>query len=323
MPTSLQCNAFLAPRAPVPRRAIVALVLALLGAAAALDASPAWAGCGCKKAPPALAYVRPNVTYGGAAVNLFHDRLEFGKAYRVRFASASGGAADVVATASERRDLADGVMKPHLTVTLPNLPLGPAAIEVLDADDAPVLTVPDDDFTVAPGPVVLPAKMGMNKYREQRAAIGRDGTVYLSIDLSAVREARTLDMWAQDLPLEFGLDGVAFYNTQGVLMQLLDQPVPGLVTFDVKDGGKKHSTRLRYFRHEFESYFLAHGEHSTHAIDPTDPEWHLDGTPHVDHDHLIVAITGRWKDGEERAPGASEPFELRLHPLTENAAPKA
>jgi hypothetical protein len=185
-----------------------------------------------------------------------------------------------------------------------------------------MFVVPDDDFTVAPAPVVLPATMGMNRFAGQRAAIGRDGTVYLSIDLSAVREARTLDMWGQGLPLHFGEHDVAFHNVQGFLMQLLDKPVPGLVTFDVLDAGKRDSSRLRYFRHEFETYFLAHGERSTHAIDPTDPDWHLDGTRHVDHDHLIVAIGGEWNDGAARAPGASEPFTLLLNPLSESAAPQ-
>lgn len=293
-----------------------------LAALTILHAAPASAGCGCKKAPPAVAHVRPSVTWPGAPVNLFHADLAPGHAYRVRFTSSSGASAEVVGTGVERRDLADGKVKTHLTVAVPSLPLGPAAIEVLDAGDVPVLATPDADFTVAPAPVALPATMGTNRFSEHRAAIGRDGTVYLSADLSALREARTLDLYGKGLPLAFDLDGVAFFNTQGVLMQLLDQPMPGMVTFDVKDGSDKDSSRLRYFRHEFETYFLAHGEHSTHAIDPADPEWHLDGTPHVDHDHLIIALTGTWKDGSVRKPGPTEPFTLVLLPLSENAAPK-
>lgn len=307
-----------------PRPAAAALVLlgSLALGAMVLAPSAADAGCGCKKPPPPLADVRPRFTYAGAQVDLFDDRLQEGEAYRVRFVSPSGASADVVGTGYDRRDLADGVVKTHLGVTLPNLPLGPAAIEVSDAKGNVLFALPDDQFTVAPAPVVMSATMGVNRFADMRAAIGRDGTVYVSIDLSALRQARTLDMWGKGLPLGFGLDGVAFYNTQGFLMQLLDKPIPGLVTFDVDEGGKKDSTRLRYFRHEFETYYLLHGEHATHAIDPTDPSWHLDGTPHVDHDHLIVALTGSWKDGVERAPGATAPFTLTLNPLSENAAPK-
>jgi hypothetical protein len=301
---------------------IALAVAVLIASAVLLDARPARAGCGCAKAPPALAYVRPHVTWAGTPVNLFHADLAFGAAYRARFVSAAGPSADVVGTGFERRDVADGLAKTHLTVAVPNLPPGPASIEVYDESDRLVLVVPDDDFTVAPDPVVLPSTMGVNRFTEQRAAIGRDGTVYLSVDLSALAEARTLDIWGQGLPLQFGLDDVAFYNTQGFLMQLLDQPIPGLVTFDVVDGGKRDSSRLRYFRHEFESYILAHDERGTHAIDPTDPGWHLDGSPHIDHDHLIVAIAGSWKDGAPRDAGASDPFTLMLNPLSEQAAPK-
>jgi len=299
----------------------VGLALAL-AALVILAAAPASAGCGCKKAPPAVAQVRPSVTWPGAPVSLFDAALAPGHAYRVRFSSSSGATAEVVGTGVERRDLADGKVKTHLTVAVPSLPPGPASIDVVDAGDMPVLAVDDADFTVAPAPVVLPAKMGNNRFDDQRAAIARDGTVYLSADLSALREARTLDLYGMGLPLAFELDGVAFFNTQGVLMQLLDQPMPGVVTFDVQDGSKRDSTRLRYFRHEFETYFLAHGEHATHAIDPADPEWHLDGTPHVDHDHLIIALSGRWKDGAARKPGATAPFTLVLNPISENAAPK-
>jgi len=308
-------------RARVPSR-VVAIVIFVVAASSLLEARLAAAGCGCKKAPPAVAYVRPSVTWSGAPLNLFHEKLAPGSAYRVRFTSSSGTTAEVVGTAVDRRDLADGAVKTHLTVAVPGLPLGPAAIEVLDAGDVPVLAVPDEDFTVAPAPVALPASMGANRFDGHRAAIGRDGTVYVSADLSALREARTLDLYGKGLPLGFELDGVAFYNTQGVLMQLLDQPMAGLVTFDTIEGGRFDSTRLRYFRHEFETYFLAHGERATHAIDPADPEWHVDGTPHVDHDHLIVALAGRWKDGVARAPGATAPFTLVLTPISEKAAPR-
>jgi hypothetical protein len=307
--------------APRARAAFLIFTFTVAVAGLALAARDAAAGCGCKKPPPPLAYLRPHFTYAGTPLDLFHADLVEGAAYRVRFASPSGDVASVVGTGFDRRDLADGQVKTHLRVTVPNLPLGPAAIEVFDEKERLVLAVGDDDFTVVPSPVVLSDKPGVKKYDGQRAAIGRDGTVYLSIDLSAVKQAATLDIRGKDLPLSFDALGVSFHNTQGFLMQLLDKPVAGMVTFDVAEGGKKDSTRLRYFRHEFETYFLAHGERETHAIDPTDPSWHLDGTPHIDHDRLIVAIRGLWKDGVARAPGATEPFTLFLNPLPDDAAP--
>lgn len=320
--------ALIAPRfilaSPRSRAAFLLLVFAAASAVAGVvaTANDAAAGCGCLKPPPALATLRPHFTYAGTPLDLFHPSLVEGEAYRVRFTSAAGATAVVVGTGFDRRDLADGRLKTHLRVSVPNLPLGPAAIEVRDAKDRFVLALPDDEFTVVPDPVVLSDDLGKDKFKNQRAAIGRDGTVYLSVDLSAVTQARTLDVRAKQLPLAFELDDVTIHNVQGFLMQRLDEPVPGLVTFDAKDGGNKHSSTLRYFRHEFETYALAHGERGTHAVDPTDPSWHLDGTPHVDHDHLIVAIDGRWKDGVARKPGATESFTLELLQKPDAAAPK-
>ena len=54
--------------------------------------SRAHAGCGCDKPPPALAEVRPNVTYAGMPVTLFHASLQSGQSYDVTFTSGITGA---------------------------------------------------------------------------------------------------------------------------------------------------------------------------------------------------------------------------------------
>ena len=69
---------------------------------------------------------------------------------------------------------------------------------------------------------------------------------------------------------------------------------------------------IHYSRHEFTTYFLQHEERHPHEVDDIDPNWHLDGTPHIDHDHLILAITGQLADGSSPAAGATPPFELVL-----------
>lgn len=275
------------------------------------------AGCGCEKAPPVVASVRPSVTYAGSDVDLFHPNLNLGEAYEVRFESAAGGEVAVSGTGWERRDLADGVVKAHVTVAVPRLALGPAAIEVRDSEGILVMSVDSADFTVAPDPIAITEAFGMNRFEDYRAAVDADGTVYVSIDLSAVRKGRTMDIWGKSFPLRFGAEDVAFYNVQGFLMQLLDTPVPGLLAFDVADRGPKDSSALRYFRHEFETYFAAHEERDTHAVDPSDDDWHLDGTPHIDHNHLIVAIAGVYADGSRPSPGATAPFDLTLNAIPE------
>jgi hypothetical protein len=57
-----------------------------------------------------------------------------------------------------KRDQADGVVKPQLTVTLPTVPLGPASIKVTPVGATlPLLTIADTTFTVAPQPIALPS----------------------------------------------------------------------------------------------------------------------------------------------------------------------
>lgn len=279
--------------------------------------TPARAGCGCEKAPPVAASIRPSVTYAGMEVDLFHPSLGLGEAYDVRFTGTDGATVSVAGTGWERRDLADGVVKPHVTVAVPPLPLGPASVEVYDLDSNLVMAVSSDGFTVAPQPIVMTETFGSNRFPGYQAAVGADGAVYVSIDLTAVRDGRSMDIWARSYPLRFVTDDVAFYNVQGFLMQLLDEPMAGLLAYDSREGSPSDSTVLRYFRHEFETYFAAHEERDTHAVDPSDDDWHLDGTPHIDHNHLIVALYGVLADGSLPVPGATPPFELVLSALPE------
>jgi hypothetical protein len=298
------------------------LTTLLLGSAAVwslLAPSAAEAGCGCAKAPPPPAAVRPAFTYAGAPVTIFGDALVPGASYRVIFASGVAPAtAAVDAAAVVRRDLADGVKKPQLVVPLPNLPLGPVRIEVSDAAGNLMLALGDDAFTAVPMPVLVPEDFG-GVLEQQRAAVGRDGTTYLSLDLSGLLAARTIDISGQGLPLRFGTEDVLIYNTQGFLMQTLTTPIPGLVTFATTDRKGVNSDVIRYFRHEFETYYLEHGERNVHPVDPSDASWHQDGTPHIDHDHLVVAIDGTL-NGAVPAPGATDSFRVQIKVLSEDAS---
>jgi hypothetical protein len=287
---------------------VVALVIASL-----VMPSPARAGCGCAKPPPPPAAIRPAATYAGAPVTIISSALREGVPYRVIFASGvSSALASVDATAVARRDLADGVVKPQLVVSLPSLPLGPVRVEVSDAKGKRLLAIADDQFTAVSQPVLLPEKLATENSK-QRAAVGRDGTVYLSFDLSGVLDARTFTAVAKGLPLRFGTEDVVIYNVQGFLMQTLTNPVPGMFAFSATATEKeKNSDALLYFRHEFQTYFMDHVERDVHALDPTDPSWHKDGTRHVDHDHLIMAIAGAKADGGLFSAGATPEFTLSV-----------
>jgi len=298
------------------RRVAAALV------ALALTCLPvrAEAGCGCEKPPPKPAQVRPQVTYAGMPVTLFSSALVAGQSYDVTFRAMGGASATVRGVAAERRDLADAVVKVQLTVALPALPLGPAGITVAAVGTgAPILTIADTDLTVAPTPVALPTVYGAWSYPGQQAAVGRDGVVYLSLDLTGLTAPLVFEAAFNGYPLRFTERDVLFTNTQGFLMQLLVQPgdpstaepIPGMFVYPSALPSLTSDT-LHYSRHEFNTYYLQHLERLPHATDPADADWHLDGTRHIDHDHLIIGIMGRQNDGTLPAPGATPTFNLSV-----------
>ena len=68
---------------------------------------------------------------------------------------------------------------------------------------------------------------------------------------------------------------------------------------------------LWYSRHEFNTYFLQHLAGQPRSPDPSDPNWHIDGTRHVDHNHIILAIAGKI-GGAAPAAGATPAFNLMV-----------
>jgi hypothetical protein len=71
------------------------------------------------------------------------------------------------------------------------------------------------------------------------------------------------------------------------------------------------SDTLHYFRHSFEKYCAAHLAGGEDEVDPQDPHWHLDGTPHVDYSTLIFAVAGHFDDGSFPTPGSAS-FKIEL-----------
>ena len=298
-------------------RTIGLLVIAL--GIALLRVSAADAGCGCSKPPPPIAPIRPSVAYPGAPVTLFSPALVEGSSYTVTFTSGTATAsATVGGDAVLLRDLADGVLRLQLVVELPSLPPGPTSVSVRTLQDVEVLALDDFQLTVAPPPLPIPHGRGAWHFPDARAAVGRNGVVYVALDLSSLTDALIFRAQAIGYPLRFLAEDAVFYNRQGFLMQLLVQndplkgtPVPGMFVLPAQTP-ESDSDILNYSRHEFVTYFLQHQERQPHAVDPSDGNWHLDGTPHVDHDHLILAIAGRLQDGSVPPAGITPPFDLKL-----------
>jgi hypothetical protein len=324
------------------------LVAALTALAVWHGSTIAQASCGCEKPPPPTAVVRPQFAFPaadllsppdltkGGSVALFSESLVAGLPYTVAFQPMQGSRRTVVAIARRRRDMADGAWRMQLWAPIhPQMHLGPAAIEVKDALGRVVLGVPDTDFTVIARPIEVPASGGTVMKDDYRAAVGRDGTVYVALDVTGMLPHVQFAAQGFGLGLRFNKDDMLIYNTQGVLMEslsswvydedlnndgdstdpgesdwngngLLDNPDISLV---VPVTGTD-SDAFFYDRHEFENYDVDHQPGGVRAIDPTDPNWHLDGTRHTDNFHFVVAIAAATLNGVSLAPGVTPKFDL-------------
>ena len=153
-----------------------------------------------------------------------------------------------------------------------------------------------------------------------------DGTLLIPVDLQDVVEATQFALAISNAPLRFTPDDVVFYNDQGVDLTLFtlavenpterqwgsyygwdvdqDSGIVGTV-YDTKVGQSPdpavQSDMLTYWRHEFVTYEQAHLPGGTHEVNVDGV--HPDGTYHVNHNQLVLAIRGTL-DGTPLAPGS-------------------
>jgi hypothetical protein len=266
------------------------------------------AGCGCDKPPPPRTEVRPFVASPGQRVTLFHEELEPGGRYQVEFVSPLTGARDWSQGRGRRvHDLADGAIRAQLVVAVPEVSFGPVAITVWHRGEV-VMAVADDAFTLAAPPIPLHDFAEAVTRQGYRTGVGRDGTLYIPVDVTEVDEATTFVGQAVDYPLAFSAADVAMYNDQGFLMQLLDPAEKGL--FEIHSSRGQQSTTLAYWRHEFATYKRDHRQKDRLDTDSPTSDWHRDGSRHIEHDHIVVAIRGQIGGAASPAPGETPPFTL-------------
>lgn len=305
-----------------------------LAAALLLPARGVEAGCGCSKPPPAVSAVRPHFASPGNDVTLIAEGLMSGSPYVVTFQAFDGAEASVDGVAVDKRDFADGVVKTQLVVAAPDLAPGPATITVTPfGGGATVLEIPAEDFTMLQAALPLAESNGETEAQCYRAAVSSGGTVYFSLDLSDIVQEMIFEGRAGGYRLTFHAGDIVIYNTQGVTMQLLDPNVVGLYTIDdapdAEDGPEddsdalarssndewnagNRSFRMTYDRHEFLTYEALHVNDPGHAIDPTDPDWHVDGSRHFEHYHIVLAIQGLVDQATPPPPGETPSFTFRV-----------
>jgi hypothetical protein len=277
-------------------------------AANLMSGSAADAGCGCDKPPPPSTSIRPAFASPGDVVTLFGSKIKVGRLYRVRFQSSNDS--NVYALGVLKRDLADGVSKPMIEVATPAVGTGPTRVRVFDFDGREIVDVDDDDFTVMEAPLKLNENDQETVVSCFRAAVSGDNTVLIPVDITNIAEHMIFQGVADDYPLLFDADDIAIYNTQGFLMQLLGPQQAGI--YAITDPGQPGSLALTYDRHEFVTYQIDHAHVGGLGLDQADPRWHLDGTYHVDHNRLVIAIDGVVENQGAPAERTTPRFTFRV-----------
>ena len=261
---------------------------------------PAWAGCGCDKPPPEPGPIIPDATYPGMTVKIYDKDLVPGNTYEVGI--------EGVDTLSVVADT-DREGKNRVVVPIPDTcRVGPTSVRVTGGDVR--LAIPSSAFTLVSKPVRLTETEGIYHIRGYRAAVDEQGRLLLSFDVSDVRNARNFvgQFLNKGLRMKSAADA-DFYNTQGFLMTdfatyELPYHIPGLTKRI--EGKGKGSDMILYWRHEFCTWNDAHDPGAAHEMDPLDNDYHADGSRHVDHNHIILKVTGTHGNGGALKPGSIE-----------------
>ncbi|MDH3686892.1 MAG: hypothetical protein OEP95_11740 [Myxococcales bacterium] len=285
-----------------------------------IPGTPSHAGCGCDHPPPAFAPVMPPFASPGSPLllNLETAALEEGAGYYVEFLNEKSLMpvyGKGVATSAD-----------SLRVETPSMLLtGPARIRVLREDHSVIAEFEKSLFTGLALPRRLPAGDSMILIEDFYGAVSEDGVLYIPVDLRDVQDGMQFAFVMADNPVVFGTDQVVFYNRQGVDLTLftlaVDDPTVrqwgSYYGWDVdEDGGivgtiyeakvgespapGEQSDMLTYWRHEFHTYAAAHAPGGSHETDADG--FHKDGTWHIDHDSLVIAIRGSIDGKTLKAP---------------------
>ncbi len=262
----------------------------------------AYAGCGCDKPPPKPAAIIPSVAYRGLGVTLYNDAFKAGQIWTVQFTSGSSSAV-VTAQVVNKRNITDPTGKtygPQLGVTVPEITPGPTSVRATMGSLS--VAVPASSFVVTGSPVMLAEVQSENDVLSFAMAAGTDGTLYIPVaGLGNVCAPMEIDAYLPDYPLRFGFGQVAIVNWQGYFIDTLDATSANHVAFT--PGDDSESDRTSYFRHSFEQYCRDHLPGGPKQVDPNDPNWHLDGTPHVDYSALFFEISGLLNGVTKPTPG--------------------
>jgi hypothetical protein len=261
------------------------------------------AGCGCSKPPPTPAAIIPGVAFPGMPVTFFDSSFAIGQTWNITFNSGQVSAT-VSASVEMKRDITDSTgtkQTPQLVAAVPGLPPGPCSIHL--SSGTSIVTIPARSFVLIGRPVQVSQQNAEIEQSGYTTAVGLDGTLYVAVGgLNQVCDAMSVQAGLDGYPLRFSDGDVLIFNSQGYFIDSLTPLSHNHYSISLGDGST--SNELSYYRHSFAQYCADHLPGGPKQVDPKDPNWHLDGTPHVDYSIVIFAIHGHFDDGSAQQPGA-------------------
>lgn len=284
--------------------------------------------------------VLPHMAFPGMMVSIFAQDFTPDQTWQVTFQGGGQQITQANLPTSLQWDLwdtnADGTRKtktPRLVVTLPSgLPAGPTSITISGPSRPTPLVIPASGFAVIGKPVTVAEQTSKTRAKNYQAAVGTvavdtyiqdgqektrlsvapEGRLYLALGgLDKVCKPMTFKALIKDNPLRFSYGDVSIINTQGFLIEDLGPETSDHFTPRSNAGHPEKSDRFDYWRHSFADYCTEHQAHGSKEIDPADPYWHLDGTPHVDYATLIFVIAAHRDNGSTPAVGPTT-LNLRI-----------
>jgi hypothetical protein len=244
------------------------------------------------------------------AVTLFHASFQAGQTWTVGFYNGTSQitTAGTVATKRAITDPTRATYTPQLTVVVPNnILVGPTSI-VASASGSPSLVIAETSFTIIGAPVMFTERNVEYTMENYNTGVDVNGILYMAASgFNSVCKTMRFQTRMDGFPLRFGNGDIMIMNHQGFLIDaLLDPNDPALGVrrrFSVIKKKQDKSNRLIYRRHSFAQYCADHQPGGPKAVDPQDPNWHLDGTLHVDYSTLIFAVDGHFDNGAKPARG--------------------
>ena len=278
------------------------ILIAVTAVSLILGTPEVWAGCGCDHPTPCPAPVMPGFASPGDRVRLTGEGFSTDENGNKVLFGESSMAMGTYATAVSPERMFVNVPERSYSMYM----VGPMPI-LAKSGRRSYTEYGKDSFTYLNEPLKLEEGQGHYLFSGYRLAVDSFGVLYIPLDVSDVREATHFMVYVDGLPLEFSTDDMLIYNKDGFNLNLFTLDVEGYEkqwgdwygAQGMENSNPENSDLFTYWRHDFSEYHAAHepgGEYNPMTENEDGYLVHPDGTIHVDHDRLVVAVAGKLRD---------------------------